>query len=160
MNPTDLVHILCTDRILQQSFLDPELLKEPPDRLYPYLRLSPASYPAKTQLTVRIFRHALALTLKCCAFCLSAAAGAAAFYTDLSGMALALLIVHAVRCLTVDLALRRRLSCYIAVRISFAFLETVTAGLLRSLCRVPSYHDPIQVTVEILVVCTCLYGTS
>ena len=159
MNPTDLVHILCTDRILQQSFLDPELLKEPPDRLYPYLRLSPASYPAKTQLTVRIFRHALALTLKCCAFCLSAAAGAAAFYTDLSGMAFALLIVHAILCLAMNICGSRSLSCHIGIRISRSLLEAVATGLPGFFCIASSYLDPVQVTQEILVVSACLYGT-
>ncbi len=102
----------------------------------------------------------MAAACECRALCLAAAAGIAAFYTDLSSMAFAVIVVSAVHSFAVNRACGGGFSCYITIRIPFAFLEAVAAGFFCTFCRVSAYYDTIQVTIEIFVVCTCLYGTS
>lgn len=101
-----------------------------------------------------------AAACKRCALCLVTVAGAATLYANLSGMALTFIVVRAVCSLTVNRACGRRLAGYVAVGIAFALLKAVAAGLLGTLGRVAAYHDSVQITVKILVVGTCLYGTS
>lgn len=120
-------------------------------KLYARERITPGHITLSSLLTA---------ALESRTFCLLTVAGIAALYTDLSCMTFTLVIVHTIRSFAVDLACRRGLSRYIAVRIPFSFLETVTASLLRALCRIAAYHDPVKVTVEILVVGACLYRTS
>lgn len=50
--------------------------------------------------------HKLLFTsaLKCCTFCLLTVTGIASFYTDLACLTIAILIIHAIHCFTINLA--------------------------------------------------------
>ena len=108
----------------------------------------------------RQFCLAVAAAGEGCALCLAAAAGITSFYADFSCMTFAVIVVRAVCGFAVDRAGWRCFACHVAVGITFAFFKAVTAGFFGTFCGISSYNDSIQVTVEILVVCTCLYGTS
>lgn len=88
--------------------------------------------------------------------------GVAALHADFSGVTFTVVIILTIRRLTVYACAVRCGSCNvrIAVCIPFlAFLEAVTACLLRCLRAAASYLYLIQVTQKLFVVHTCLHGT-
>ena len=85
--------------------------------------------------------------------------GIAALHTDLSRMALALFIVHAVLRFTVDIRSCRGFSCHVGVGISASLLKTVATGFPGMLCLASANLDLVQVTKKIPVVPACLNST-
>ena len=93
------------------------------------------------------------------AFCTAALTGVSALHTDLSCVALTVVIIHtfcrfAVHRSTVGSHFRR-----IVVASFFSLLKTVAAGLLCCFRRIPSNLDLVKGTQELIVVYTGLYRT-
>ena len=100
-----------------------------------------------------------AATLERCAFCTAALVCVAAFHADLSGMALAIVIIHTFCRLAVYRSAVGSHFHRIAVASFFSLLKTVAACLLCCFCGVPSDLDLVKCTQELIVVYTGLYRT-
>ena len=97
-------------------------------------------------------------------FCLS---GISALYTDLTCMTGAILVIHTICRLAVDVRTVRSLASLTAHRITHgiridsfpALLKTVTACLLRVLRVTSSHLDLVQFAEILVIVYTALYST-